>query len=60
MDEIETIPTRLKNFAVRYRGSIAVVATAITCLAINRYALKQHDEFLKEKGLFDEYYTPVE
>jgi hypothetical protein len=39
-------------------GTIAVVAT--TAVAIQRYGLKQHDQFLKEKGLYDEYYTVTE
>lgn len=47
-----------KNFVKKHRVAIAVVVTAATCLTINRYALKQHDAFLKEKGLFDEFYTP--
>ncbi|QPX71440.1 hypothetical protein SscP1EGY_42 [Streptomyces phage SscP1EGY] len=36
-------------------GTIAVVVT--TGAVIQRYALKQHDQFLKEKGLYDEFYT---
>lgn len=47
-----------KNFVARHRVSIAVVATAATCYAANRSAHAQFDEFLTEKGLYDEFYTP--
>jgi hypothetical protein len=36
-------------------GTIAVVAT--TAVAIQRYAINQHNQFLKEKDLYDEFYT---
>lgn len=39
-------------------GTIAVAATA--AVAIQRYALNQHDSFLKEKDLYDEFYAMSE
>lgn len=36
-------------------GTVAVVAT--TAVAIQRYALNQHDQFLKDKDLYEEFYT---
>lgn len=54
----ETRFSRIKNFIDRNSTTIAVATTATLCLVANRIALKQHDEFLKEKGLYDEYYTP--
>lgn len=36
-------------------GTVAVVAT--TAAVIQRYALNQHDQFLKDKDLYEEFYT---
>lgn len=58
MNNIKTAATRTKKFVSKHRVSIAVVSTATACLALNRYALKEHDAFLKEKGLYEEFYTP--
>lgn len=49
---------RVKNFVDRHKVSITMVATSTAWIAINRVALKQHDEFLKEHGLYEEFYTP--
>lgn len=49
-----------KNFVVKHKTAIAVTTTAAACLVLNHMALKQHNEFLKEKGLYDEFYTPEE
>lgn len=49
-----------KNFVVNHKVAIAVVSTAATCLYINRVALSEHNEFLKEHDLFDKYYTHVD
>lgn len=56
----EKTTTSVKNFVKKHRVGIAITVTAATCLTLNRAALKSHDEFLKEKGLYDEYYTPEE
>lgn len=50
--------TSAKNFVAKHRVAIAVVGTAATCLTINRMALKQHDDFLKEHDLYETFYTP--
>ena len=50
----------IKHFVQKHKVAIAVVSTASSCLYLNRLALKQHDEFLKEKGLFDEFYNAEE
>jgi hypothetical protein len=47
-----------KNFVARHKVAIAVVGTAGTCIYLNRMALAQHDEFLREHGLYDQFYTP--
>jgi hypothetical protein len=49
-----------KNFVVRNKTKIVTVvaATAVAVIAVQRAGLNQHNEFLREKGLFDEYYAP--
>lgn len=47
-----------KEFVRRHRVIIAVTSTMACCLWLNRIALRQHDSFLAEKGLLDEFYTP--
>jgi hypothetical protein len=46
-----------KNFVVRHKTAIAVTTTVVVMFAINRAALKQHDDFLKENDLYDKFYT---
>lgn len=60
MNPVKKTVVSTKNFVVRHKTAVAVAVTATVCLALNRSALNQHDEFLKEHGLFEEYYTPEE
>jgi len=60
MNPIKQATVSTKNFVSKHRVVIAVVTTTVVCGAINRAALKQHNEFLKEKGLYEEFYTPEE
>jgi hypothetical protein len=56
-------PVRIgQTFVVRNKTKIvvAVAATAVVVIAAQRAGLNQHNEFLKEKNLFDEYYAPQE
>jgi len=48
---------RAKMFVQRHRVAFAIGGTAATCLTLNRIALQQHDDFLKEKDLYDEFYN---
>ena len=50
--------TPVKNFVHDHKVAIAVVATAIPLIALQRRNTKVLNEFLKEHNLFDEYYTP--
>lgn len=59
-DKVKKAAVSTKNFVYKHRVAIAVVATTAVCLKINNLALKQHNEFLKEKGLYEEFYTPEE
>lgn len=47
-----------RNFVADHKVAIAVTVTAITCLTLNKMALKDHDNFLKQHDLFDLYYHP--
>lgn len=49
-----------KNFVAKHRVGIAVTATSVFWIAVNQRAMQQHNEFLKEKGLYEEFYTPEE
>lgn len=47
-----------KKFVVKHKTAIAVTVTAI---AVNRFyatAINQHNDFLKEHGLYEQFYTP--
>ena len=48
----------VKNNVKRHKVAYAIIGTAAVCALINRQALKQHDEFLKEHDLYDAFYTP--
>lgn len=60
MDTLKSVPSRVKNFVGRHKVGVAIISTAGICLVLNRTALRQHDEFLAEKGLLDEFYSPEE
>lgn len=60
MDKIKSAASGVKNFISRHRVGVAVVTTAGACLWLNRVALRDHDAFLAEKGLLDEFYLPEE
>lgn len=57
---IEIKKTPVRDFVERHKVAIAVTATATACLVLNRIALRQHDEFLRDHDLYDEFYTPEE
>jgi hypothetical protein len=46
-----------KRFVNRHRVAIAMTGTALACLYLNRLALEQHNDFLKENGLYDAFYN---
>jgi hypothetical protein len=50
---------RVKNFVVRNERRILATTTIVstTLVVVQRAGLKQHNDFLKEKGLFSEYYN---
>lgn len=57
MNNIKKAVASSKKFVADHKVAIAVTVTAVTCLAINRAALRQHNDFLKEHDLYDSYYA---
>jgi hypothetical protein len=47
-----------KKFVSDHRVGLAFLTGASIGLVANKYALKAHDDFLTERGLYDEFYTP--
>lgn len=56
----KTAYRRVEKFVQKHKVALAVGGTIIVMGAIYRVALKQHDDFLKEHDLYEEYYTPEE
>lgn len=52
--------TSAKNFVVKHKVALAVTATAVTCLALNKRNINLYDEFLKEHGLFEAFHNTPE
>lgn len=56
MDEIKETPVpEKKSFVQRHKVAITVVATSACWIVINRIALKEHNDFLKENGLYEKF-----
>lgn len=51
-----------KNFVVRNERKILVTTTVVatTAAVVMRTGIKQHNEFLRENGLFDKFYELVD
>jgi hypothetical protein len=49
-----------KNTIVRNKNAIKVAAITIPVIVIQHRALKNHNEFLRENGLYDAFYTEAE
>lgn len=46
-----------KNFVVRHKTTILVAVAATAVVAAQQAGLAKHNEFLKEKDLYDEFYA---
>lgn len=53
---MKTLAT-IKMFVLKHKVAFAITGTTALLYTINRLALKQHDDFLKEHGLYDEFYA---
>lgn len=60
MNPVKKTVVSTKNFVVRHKTAVAVATTVLVLQACNRRALDQHNEFLKEHDLYEEFYTPAE
>ena len=58
METPETRTSRVKQFVAKHKVAITVVATSAVWIVLQRRAVREHEEFLAERGLLDEYYTP--
>lgn len=47
----------VKKFVKKHKVAISVTVTASICLALNRLALRDHNDFLKENNLYDAFYA---
>jgi hypothetical protein len=59
MKNIKQKAVSTKNFVKAHKVAVTVVVTSAIWITINRAALKGHNEFLKEKGLWEEFYMPT-
>ncbi len=60
MDKIKKVANSSKKFVDDHKVGIAITLTALTCLMVNRFAISGHNDFLKAKGLYDEFYMPTD
>lgn len=59
MNAIKKARLSVEKFVTDHKVGIAIATTAVTtfvgCAAISRSAIAQREDFLKEKGLLDEF-----
>lgn len=60
MNNLKKAVSSTKKFVVGHQTAIMLSTAAIVCLVLNKSALRDHDNFLKEHGLYDEFYSPNE
>ena len=56
MPKNPVVPVR--NFVAKHRVAIAITATFVLTASLNRKAIQQHNDFLKEHNLFEAFYLP--
>ncbi len=60
MDRVKKTAAATKKFVEDHKVAISVTLTALVCFKLNQMAIGGHNEFLKERGLYDEFYTPTD
>lgn len=50
----------LKRFVVIHKTAISVTGTVAVCMYLNHLALKDHNNFLKDHDLYNEFYNIVQ
>ncbi len=58
MPNIKALPSKIKNHVVSHKAAYVAGAVAIAAVALQQRNQKLFNEFLDEKGLTEEYYTP--
>lgn len=53
-----TAVIRTKKFVARHKTALAVTATAAIAVVVHTKVVGQHNDFLKEHGLYETFYTP--
>jgi hypothetical protein len=59
-DHAKKAVVRTKKFVSDHQIAIAVTATALVCLKLNKMALRDHEAFMAEHGILEKFYTPVD
>ncbi len=49
--------TPVKNFVDRNKTAIIVGTVGLSAIVLQRIAINQHNKFLKENGLYEEFYA---
>lgn len=57
MNRIKAVASSTKKFVVDHKVAVAVVITTVVLVSINRQALREHNDFLKEHNLYEEFYS---
>jgi hypothetical protein len=57
MEKIKKIGRSTKKFVEDHKVGIAVICTAAVLIKVNRMALKDHDDFLKDHDLYEKFYS---
>lgn len=60
MDKVKKIASSTKEFVKNHQFAVGAIVAAAVLIPINRMALKEHDSFLKEHDLYDQFYTTPE
>ncbi len=57
MDRVKKTAAATKKFVEDHKVAISVTLTALVCLKLNQIVVTGHNDFLKERGLYDEFYN---
>lgn len=57
---MKTAAIKVKTFVAKHKEAIVVAGIAYAVASVLKTGLNQHNEFLKEKGLYEEFYAQVD
>lgn len=57
MNRIKRVANSTKKFVIDHKVAIAVVVTTLVAVKFNHMALREHNDFLKEHDLYEEFYA---